>query len=175
MATWFTSDPHFYHISIIKLCNRPFNNFEEMNETLIKNWNNAVHKNDTIYCQGDFALKCTQAQAQQILSRLNGKKILLVGNHDKVSIQLNGWDKILYADMIKDNHIRYYLSHYPLMQFPKSYVSVHGHCHGNLAQSKKRIDVGVDSNQYVPISFEQLRLKLLQYEEGDYPDSTVFK
>lgn len=78
--TWLTSDLHFGHANVIKYCNRPFLDVNEMNEILIKNWNEVVSLEDTIYVLGDFAMAARYVE--QVLPRLNGKKILILGNHD---------------------------------------------------------------------------------------------
>ena len=51
---YFIADPHFGHVNAIRLCNRPFETIEEMNETLIQNWNERIHNNDTVYIVGDM-------------------------------------------------------------------------------------------------------------------------
>ncbi len=79
--TWFISDTHFYHANIIKYCNRPFNNVEEMNQILIDNWNENIKKNDIVYFLGDFSFK-----PNEVINRLNGNIIFLLGNHDKSNI-----------------------------------------------------------------------------------------
>ena len=79
---YFTSDLHFYHENIIKSVNRPFKNAEQMNDTLIKNWNNKVQPHDEIYILGDFTMK-GYTFATTILYQLKGKKHLIKGNHDK--------------------------------------------------------------------------------------------
>jgi calcineurin-like phosphoesterase family protein len=56
MTIFFTSDTHFNHKNIIKLCNRPFTSIEEMNEKIIENWNNIVKPEDIVWHLGDFAL-----------------------------------------------------------------------------------------------------------------------
>ena len=78
--TFYTADPHFGHANILKLCSRPFDTIEEMNEALIKKWNAKVSGSDTVYIIGDMFFRCADPAA--ILSRLKGKKILVVGNHD---------------------------------------------------------------------------------------------
>lgn len=75
-------DTHFMHRNIIKYCNRPFKDVEEMTETLIKNWNSVVGKNDIVYVVGDFAL-CGKAKIIEIGNQLNGRKRLILGNHDQ--------------------------------------------------------------------------------------------
>ena len=55
MTTFFTGDQHFDHANIIRFCNRPFTSVEEMNETIIENWNSIVSNKDDVYCLGDFA------------------------------------------------------------------------------------------------------------------------
>lgn len=80
MKTWFTSDPHFGHANVITYCNRPYADVSEMNERLVKNWNDVVGLDDTVYCLGDFSLGFTAVEAYA--RRLNGHKLLVPGNHD---------------------------------------------------------------------------------------------
>lgn len=80
---FFISDTHFGHANIIRFCDRPFGSVEEMNETLIHNWNNVVGEDDTVYHLGDVALG-KWAEWDGILSQLNGYKVLVVGNHERI-------------------------------------------------------------------------------------------
>ena len=83
MSRFFTSDTHFGHRNIIKYSNRPFDSVEQMNEALIDNWNDTVLPTDTVYHLGDVALG-PWSEWDSILTRLNGYKVLVVGNHDRV-------------------------------------------------------------------------------------------
>jgi calcineurin-like phosphoesterase family protein len=78
---FFTSDTHFFHEGIIKFCNRPFESVEEMNETLIRNWNETVPKDGTVFHLGDFAFGGWR-EWMSAYNRLNGKIYLILGNHD---------------------------------------------------------------------------------------------
>ena len=69
MKTFFIADTHFGHKNIIKYCNRPFANIEEMNETLIENWNKAVSAEDAVYILGDFAY-CTSIYITGRMNRI---------------------------------------------------------------------------------------------------------
>lgn len=80
---FFTSDTHFGHKNIIRYSNRPFRDVSHMNEMLIKNWNDTVGPDDTVYHLGDVALGPWEAW-DNVLTRLNGYKILVVGNHDRI-------------------------------------------------------------------------------------------
>lgn len=77
---WFTSDTHFGHKNVLKYCGRPFKTVEEMDEALIANWNAIVKPDDVIYHLGDVAMSIKAVK--RVLPRLNGHKILIVGNHD---------------------------------------------------------------------------------------------
>lgn len=80
MTIWFSSDSHFKHANVIKYNNRPFKYVEEMNETLVNNWNSVVKPEDTIYYLGDFSLGFQAVE--QFSFRLNGRRYLVPGNHD---------------------------------------------------------------------------------------------
>lgn len=83
---YFTSDLHINHTNIINYCDRPFKNVDDMNKYIITHWNNTVQQNDTVYILGDmfFHHKATTKQyVTNILQTLNGKKILIRGNHDR--------------------------------------------------------------------------------------------
>uniref|UniRef100_UPI0040563239 metallophosphoesterase n=1 Tax=Acetatifactor sp. TaxID=1872090 RepID=UPI0040563239 len=163
---WFTSDLHLGHRATISMCERPFENVEEMNETLIRNINSCVKKNDTIYILGDIAHRTPVAAVNQMISRMNGKKILCKGNHDKK------YDEALFEKIcdfleIAVNGVNVSLLHYPMMTWPKSRhgaLHLHGHIHSkgdyNLLQKSEgilRYDVGVDANNYCPVSIEQIK------------------
>lgn len=78
---WFTSDLHFGHRNIIKFCNRPWETVEEMDKALIENWNSVVGKNDIVFDLGDFAF-APNWRWKEIISQLNGKHYLILGNHE---------------------------------------------------------------------------------------------
>jgi len=79
---WFTSDLHVFHKNIIKYCNRPFKDIPDMHYVLIDNWNRVVQPKDRVLILGDFGF-CGVASGKAILDKLNGYKILVLGNHDK--------------------------------------------------------------------------------------------
>ena len=82
MSIYFTSDMHIGHNNVLTFDNRPFKNTDEMEEQLIKKWNDKVNPNDTVYCLGDI-FWCNDQKAYEILGTLKGKKILIPGNHQK--------------------------------------------------------------------------------------------
>jgi len=92
--TLWSSDHHFHHRAILDermAVRRPFASIEEHDETLIANWNAAVRPEDTVWHLGDFCYRCPEERAQAIFRRLNGRKFLVRGNHDKVGARLP-WD-----------------------------------------------------------------------------------
>lgn len=165
MNTFFVADTHFGHPNIIRHCSRPFSCVEEMDETLIDNWNAVVHPNDIVYHLGDFAWK----NISDYLKKLNGKFILIIGNHDEKQLKQfpKSIEKVHYK-FIKLNKKKIVLSHYPFESWnTKRYgtIHLHGHCHGTLGTfQKNRLDVGVDVHNYFPISFDQVITELNKHE-----------
>ena len=160
---WFTSDPHFYHKNVIEYCNRPFDSVEEMNETLIKNWNDRVKKNDTIYILGDFCFG-TKEQCIEILNRLNGQKFLIYGNHDArlrsgAFAKYFQWRGDLKEIKVDDQH--FVLCHFAMRTWhkrEKGAIHLYGHSHGNLSEDPYSLsaDVGVDVCEFRPISLGEV-------------------
>lgn len=172
---FFTSDLHFNHFNIAKYCNRPFNSRKEMNEALIRNWNTKVPEDGIVINCGDFSLfhEIDLKQYQKLASKLNGTQLLVRGNHDRVPLLPEGdGDKFIaivdIANIIVDD-ITITASHYPLLAYPTHY-NVFGHVHTlndgiiygpdayimgkiNICSQK---DVGVDCNNYTPISYQEL-------------------
>lgn len=173
MSEFVISDTHFYHSNIIKYCNRPFNNVEEMNEQIIKNWNNIVTPDDTVYHLGDFILN-QKDKAKEILDRLNGKIHLILGNHDNATqLSYLVGDKlveIVYEKVIKYNKCTIIFNHFPLSTFAgqgkEFIVNLHGHVHSSkenpFIEFTNQYDVGVDNNDFTPISIEQAVKKATQ-------------
>jgi len=173
MTIYFTSDLHFGHFNILKYCNRPFNSIEEMDETLIKNWNKKVSPSDTIYILGDVFM-CDMIKAERILNQLNGQKILIYGNHDKVikrsEALRNKFVKCVdYLEITVEDpdskHGKQFIvmSHYAMFVWNKSHhgsIMLHGHSHGTLKYpiDGKILDVGVDIHNYTPISFQEVKV-----------------
>lgn len=134
MSNFYIADTHFGHSNIIKYDNRPFLNIEEMNNSLIKNWNNKVIDNDTVYILGDFSWY-SRNRTKNILDKLKGRKILIKGNHDKDTAKLTEkFDGIYDYLEIKDGIETIIMSHYPMLfwnsQF-KNTIHLYGHIHNS--------------------------------------------
>ena len=135
------SDSHFGHKNIIKYCNRPFDNVEDMNSILIKNWNSVVDNEDYVYHLGDFGLG-TKDELIAIGNKLNGHKILVMGNHDhmsKTAYKECGFDEVYENPVLIQNpkcHLpdginKLLLSHEPVnLGNNDDILNIHGHLHG---------------------------------------------
>lgn len=181
---FFTSDLHIGHKNIIEYSHRPFSNVEEMNETLIDNWNKTVPEDGIVFDLGDFAIGGSQVW-NDALSRLKGKHYLIMGNHDMKNYR-EGYAK--YFEMVTQqmyiqvDDVSIYLNHFPFLCFGGAYreqhnvYAIHGHTHFrkniNILEYNKDIkriidfafpsqyDVGVDFNNYKPISWYELKSKM---------------
>jgi len=177
MAKFYTADLHLDHFRIIGLCHRPFSTLEEMQNTLINNWNSVVSVNDDVYVLGDFCF--SPAIFNEYIQKLNGVKHFLTGNHDARAIKAvitkkkNDTKKIyqnciFHGNMleVKDSGYKLVLCHYPIQEwngFYKGTKMLHGHTHGSIGRSFKdnAFDVGVDLWKYTPVTLEQI----LNYKE----------
>lgn len=131
--TFYIADWHYGHKNCIAFDNRPYKDVQEMNAALIENWNKVVSKNDTVYILGDM-FWCSCKDAIPVLDRLNGRKILVKGNHDRCDNEqfVNRFDKIVDYLEIKDDGRDVVLCHYPIPCFKKHFYGwyhVYGHVH----------------------------------------------
>jgi len=185
---WFTADTHFYHDAILKYCNRPFANIEEMNETIIDNWNKVVDKNDIVYHLGDFGFvkKSNEDKFIKIFNRLNGQKNLVLGNHDENVCVINDvlkWNNIYIKKKIKINDKYYVLNHEPMLSWNASFHGsrhLHGHTHGTIKPRGYAFDVGVDSWNFTPINIdtvEEFISKQERYIENNFcmPEGKIWQ
>ena len=165
---WFISDTHFFHENIIRFCNRPFEDAQSMNEFMIDRWNTLIRPSDKVYHLGDVA--CGYAgddkKLGNLLSRLNGKKRLIVGNHD--NIKSPALHK--YFEKIElwygDKKWGFTCSHIPL---PLNHLRdgdfcVHGHIHNNLESDLHYINVCVEHHRYEPVHIDEIfrQMKLVK-------------
>jgi len=166
---YFCSDQHLFHKNIIKYCNRPFDSVDHMNEEILRRWNEKITPDDTVYVIGDFALG-KQDKATEWLSQANGKKILIIGNHDRSPRTMKeiGFDEVHYhLEVTTSNNERWLLSHFPLpLDLIKSYQRlIHGHHHSGPQSTGKRVNVCVDLWDYMPVTEAQIQALPLQEEK----------
>lgn len=162
---FFTSDHHFGHKNIIKFCNRPYASVEEMNEDLIIKWNDKVSPNDTVYHLGDFSFKGRDPKLY--FNRLKGHKHLIIGNHDSKNVLNLPWVSKNNLHSVNFNNKHIVLCHYSLRVWNKSYHGswmLFGHSHGKLPPNGLSFDVGVDANNFTPLSLEEVQIKMQELE-----------
>ncbi len=157
---WLISDTHFNHASIIKYCDRPFHNTQEMDEMMIYKWNKRVKPQDKVYHLGDVYMKASPGYIKTVLGRLNGHKRLILGNHDrgKDQILLNHFEKIYSMRFLKFTWKSLQLTHMPLhpMSVKKGWINVHGHIHNNKSPDGPYMNVSVEMTDYYPVHVEEL-------------------
>lgn len=178
-SLFFTSDLHDMHEKAIRYDSRPFKDVDEMHGVLVENWNHVVHKGDIVFILGDLTFK--PEAANRILSELNGKKYLVIGNHDNF-INKDSFDKSLlegYMDVASFKYKGYHLvlSHYPIEIWDRKHygsIHLHGHIHNDLfVQPPNRYNVCTTLHGYTPVTLEQLISKYGYFDPTatDGPDA----
>lgn len=170
---FFTSDTHFGHQPEFLWKPRGFSSIEEMDETIIENWNKVVKPNDIVYHLGDTMLN-DNVCGLECFKRLNGQIFLIYGNHDTDARKdllftelhgkmLGGW----YAWLFKYGKLSIYMSHYPTLtanydekHFNQHVLSLHGHTHQrtNWLDPKNPFlyHVGLDSHNNTPVHIDKV-------------------
>ena len=149
---YFISDPHFGHANILKFERHEFKSIEEHDAFIVASINKVVTKFDTLYLLGDIG-------ELENVTKLNGKKILIMGNHDKLA-------KYKYEevfDEVYDTPVylskRIVLSHIPIPTTP-GVLNVHGHLHGSILNSENHLNISAMLVNYRPISMKVLDIKM---------------
>lgn len=165
----YTSDLHFGHENVIRFDNRPFRSVSEMDYTLIHLWNSRVQKDDIVYIVGDFAYRNARP-AEWYLQQLQGKKHLLIGNHDQNL--LNSPTAVRYFESIEkmchvtDGQHQICLCHFPICEwngYRKGHLHIYGHIHNRkddtfqiMRSRTNALNAGCMINHYMPVTLNEL-------------------
>lgn len=187
---FFTSDTHFRHANIMKFCKRPFSTIEEHDEEIIRRWNEKVPKDGIVFHLGDVFFQ-SYTYGIDVLQRLHGKKILIIGNHDWKNL-VSKIDKPYHGTCLRDQFVymaqqmfiniegqKIYLNHFPYLCMNGVYNKdnnniwqLYGHvhtspyCDNGLDVPRLKMcfntqyDVGVDNNDFTPVSFYEIKQKI---------------
>lgn len=158
---FFTADTHLGHNNIIRYCKRPFDSIEEMDDAIISNWNKVVKNNDEVFHLGDFAFK----DFVSYRSKLNGRIHLILGNHDirNIKILRDVFEGVYQLHYKKIYGVSIVMCHFAMRVWHKSHFNswqIYGHSHGFMSDDDnfgKVYDVGVDKNNFTPVSFDLLK------------------
>ena len=163
---FFTADTHFGHAAIIRHCQRPFKSIEEMDDTLVANWNSMITPEDIVYFLGDFAWR----NIGEYTKRLNGNIHLIRGSHDK---QIGNFSTqfVTVSDLksVVIEGIRLVLAHYAMRVWDASHFNswqLYGHSHCRLKAIGKQLDVGVDGHGFFPWRFGEIKEYMKMREDN---------
>lgn len=174
---FFTSDTHFYHKNIIEYCNRPFLNQYEMCNAIRDNWNKKVPEDGIVFHLGDVSLTANPKALENFLYSLNGTIHLIIGNHENDALSkeyirkrwasIHDILEIFVLDDESSNKIQHIvMCHYPMLVWNCSHKTswqLFGHVHGGLSNKGKlnhkptQLDVGVDSHNFTPLSYQEVK------------------
>lgn len=189
---WFISDLHFSHRNILKFQKlrqevlgftlEDPDAIKKMDEYMIELWNSQISKRDRVYILGDLSFG-TSEDVKKLLSKLNGNKILIRGNHDASTLGLeNYFSEVRELKTITfkktvfpflEENMTCVLCHFPLFTWDRrthGSIMVHGHCHGsidriNIESKELRVDVGIDGGLCKYTKFVELE-DLYNYMKG---------
>jgi calcineurin-like phosphoesterase family protein len=160
MAVFFTADTHFGHGGALGLFRRPFTSVRDMDNMMIRRWNEAVGPADEVWHLGDFAVRRSSAEMTRILAALHGGIHLVVGNNDgPQTVALPGFASVQHYVELQMDGADLVLCHYPFRSWnrmARGAINLHGHSHGRLKRVPRQIDVGVDLWDFRPISLAQV-------------------
>lgn len=165
----YISDLHFGHANVIKHDSRPFADVDEMDRVMMDRWNAAVNEDDDVYVVGDFCYRSGRT-TEWYLSRLKGRKHLIVGNHDWRTLK-NDMAMAMFVSVdqlleIEDNGKFIVLCHYPMAEWNHSIRGswhIYGHIHVNKNKTYEfmrtldhALNAGAPLNGYAPVPFDVL-------------------
>jgi calcineurin-like phosphoesterase family protein len=148
-----------------------------MNVKLVENWNNVVKNDDDVIIAGDFIHSGNIGNVTHIINSLNGNKWLVYGNH----CYQNKFERPIIRELFNDRcfdaidfkvedkemengYTMFHITHYPCEAWTRGAIHLHGHVHSRpqnngdevLLFKPMRYDIGVDNNNYFPVSYEQI-------------------
>lgn len=155
------SDTHFGHANILTFKNyngtlvRSFSSVEEMDQTMIDNWNRVVQPQDKVYHLGDVAIN---KKYVELVGRCNGHKRLIMGNHDifdMAKYYTPHFEKILSMRIFSHKCI---MTHVPIHPecIARFKVNIHGHTHGNDVTGDFYFNASVEKINYTPVSLDSI-------------------
>lgn len=167
--TFFIADTHFGDKDILMYENRPFASVEEMNTTIISNWNSVVDDDDTVFVVGDFF--SGENPNFQIISKLKGHIKLIVGNHDTPYLdiyeQFGNLEIIPYEIILDEFWMVSHKPKYVCLNMP--YANIFAHVHANpmySSVSPRSFCVSVERINYTPIEFGEIKEKVKECSNG---------
>lgn len=161
---YYISDLHLNHAKIIDYCGRPYKDVHEMNESIIKRINERVTSKDNLYILGDVGFGAV-GDLVALLKRINGRKILVAGNHDKRYLKhpefISVFKSVHEILEISDCHRKVVLFHYPMLSWNRAYhgsIHLHGHVHnsGVPYEPKNSYNVSIEMTDYRPMTLEEI-------------------
>lgn len=168
MKTWITSDLHFGHANIQKFCpttRSRFRDVDHMNAQMIREWNDSVDAQDTVYILGDFSFMNVE-KTVAVARSLKGNKILIEGNHDSKLIKDHRFKDCFvevhnYLRMVYKKTTLLVMFHFPIWEWDQMHrgsVHFHGHLHGsnNGMPGSRAIDVGFDATGRVVSEMDEM-------------------
>jgi len=179
---FFTSDFHLGHSNVIKFDKRPFQDVNEMSDTIIKNWNSVVDDDSIVYYLGDLFYKVKASHISYLMHQLKGEIRVILGNHDRLSqlvkmerfSDIQTYQRISFKDDDFNKKQNIIASHYPHLIWDKHHHGswhLHGHSHQNLTKTeygkeiyykRKVLDVGCNGWDYTPVSYQQIKEHMMK-------------
>lgn len=153
-------DTHFNHGNIIEYCDRPFYNVFEMNEAIITNWNIDITNQDTVIHVGDLKFGNSNID-DELIYRLNGYKVLVMGNHDRSSA--SAYKKLGFNEVHKKKNLyigNFIFSHRPIKgALPYDKINIHGHVHNAkwFRYDYFHFNVSCEAINYKPIALDEIK------------------
>lgn len=180
---FFISDSHFYHDKIIRFAGRPFRNVEQMNNAMVENWNRRVGQHDTVYHLGDIGFFRSAQRMQDTVSALNGRKILIKGNHDKFTntqYKMAGFEEVHkynYRYPVYDElqQVAFWLT---LQHKPAIFsdgITLCGHIHQQFYFQGNNLNMSVEVWGYQPVTLQEIQDRIKWLKENVYDTYTEMK
>lgn len=166
----FIADEHYYHINkkgegILSYMNRPFDDMEEMVDTMVGKHNEVVEKRDITVHGGDFYFG-KKKDVGKFIKRLNGNHIFLKGDHDR---WMSKSGRRIWTKKIDGLYV--VVCHYAMHTWPRSHLNslhLYAHSHRELNLPGKRICISADATGFYPLPFEEIKEWMVL--KGDNPN-----